>query len=1828
MAYIGRNPAIGTQKVLDSLESQFNGTLTTFDLRYNSNTIYPPIASALIVSLGGVLQEPGVAYTVASDTITFASAPPTGSDCWILLYTEFGAAGGGSANFTVSNNLTIGNELHGPANFVIDPATIGDNTGTVEIKGNLTVQGTQTTVNSTTVDLDHLSLGDDEIANFGDGNDLQIYHDSTGGGVSYIKDVGPGALRVVTNTLRIRPSNDIGHMATFIESGAVELYHNNNLKFETTSTGVTVTGTVVADGVDLSDSEKVRLGDGNELQIEHKSNGDSTIIESGTGALYIGGNEVRISPTYSTQFMGRFVSGGEVALYHANNKKFETTSTGIDVTGSVTANTGGGSAILGSHLDLGDNQKARFGAGQDLQIYHDGGTSFIEDAGEGNLHLKTNGSEIRIEGSSTNARFYNGGGVELHHNGNKKFETTSTGATISGALEVSAATNLTVGGTALPSLTGLLGGSLSGTLGTVTMAYLASAPSSPVQGQFYFNSLNQKAQIYTGSAFVDLVPSGGGGGGGGGGSSTDANATFRKYTYSVSSTTNSITGSSDTVVSAGSFIVGYKYTIKTVGTTDFTAIGASANTVGVVFTATGAGSGSGDAFDTLFYSTGGDQNVEVYVNGVKAVEGSTNDYVATSGTSVNLVANVTSGDVVEIQVYELLTNDAFVLATGGTFTGNVGINTSTINNRLHIHSNANEQGILFTQAGDNFSSIISDTNRGQSDRFILEILGKWNGSEAAQISLETGNDATNKDDGKIKFWTSNSGGSLDVRMQIDPGGTVGIGLPDNTDAVARLDVLGTTSIPAGIHNYSYASGEGIRVVGIESAIDIVGEDAGQHGSSLVIRNENEGFAFHCRPDTDSFHLNSFTSSASGFTVHNGGSQLSAIVDVMSFLKGGNVGIGTTTPASKLQVEGHQLHLIERNSTSNTYFKAENTGVGNAGIKMKNSQGEWTIIANDRLRFVDDDSSSERLSITSGGNIGIGTQAPARMLHVGTTDTSAQVLVTGTTPQFRLSDLAADGTDANRAIFGLATASGHFFSTAVAGDAALRSPEDKSLLFGIGVTERARLDDTGLKVGWNSSSAEGQVPLMLGVTAVAALDTGVGAACTGVLRMKDNGGTNGRYHGLELRNRNSGDIRIMNQDTSTTNQADLVFGVDKDSTDGLIEVMRFTGSNSKVSVGGSSGIVGSRFNIFHGADTDNIFGITGADETSEYAAIGIRAGHAVITGGGALSTSTGIIFRTSDAGTETDRFSISSTGVIQLSNLSSAYTSGSATRFSLYNDINNHYGLHVGQTFDLNYNAGGSVASGKGQHVFHTGAQERLRINELGRVGIGTNSPTQMLDVNGALAIYKRSGTDPTRLIMENSGSNLAPSARIEFWEGTHAGAVSTAANAAIEYDGGTAYGGDGAILIRGYGTGANEVLAGFSRSGATHFSGNVGIGTTDPAKKLDVRGEVRAVSTDSLAIQVSRATGSAPYVAMGAGEADLASITAGHGGSGNMELAIRTANAGTENEQVRIDNLGFVGIGTNNPEAKVHIRGGANSQFIFETITTANAAQGGPVISLGDSTSEVGVGGGIAFVENLTLSGNNTDVTMGLYYNGISNYFAITGSANAGSTVGANLRAASHHFVVQRDAGNIGIGTASPAAKLDIYGGTDSIWLHKTSNAGGVGIAFSDHSADSYTQKGYFRFHHSDGESFGHNAAFAFTTTETSAPTNGSFTVYSSDDFTAVGTLTENYSDERLKTIHGRIDNPLEKLSKIHGYYYTQNETADELGFKEKGQRQVGVSAQEIQEVLPEVIRVAPISYTDKTDEEYYTVQYNRVVPLLIESIKAQQELIEKLQQRLDDAGL
>ena len=110
-----------------------------------------------------------------------------------------------------------------------------------------------------------------------------------------------------------------------------------------------------------------------------------------------------------------------------------------------------------------------------------------------------------------------------------------------------------------------------------------------------------------------------------------------------------------------------------------------------------------------------------------------------------------------------------------------------------------------------------------------------------------------------------------------------------------------------------------------------------------------------------------------------------------------------------------------------------------------------------------------------------------------------------------------------------------------------------------------------------------------------------------------------------------------------------------------------------------------------------------------------------------------------------------------------------------------------------------------------------------------------------------------------------------------------------------------------------------------------------------------------------------------------------------------------------------------------------------------------------------------------------------------------------------------------------------------------------------------------------------------------------------------SDSIRVAGNIVAYYSDERLKTKLGNIDSPVEKVKALSGFKYRANETAEKLGYSAE-KVEVGVSAQEVEAVLPEVVRDAPIG------QGYKTVQYERLVPLLIEAIKEQAGQIEALQ--------
>ena len=188
-----------------------------------------------------------------------------------------------------------------------------DISGTVNMGGNLDIVGVTTVqgglkVSGVATFNNNVRFPDNTPIQFGTDQDLQIYHT---GSHSVIADTGTGALRILSNTLRIRPSSDLGHMAVFNEAGSVELYHNGNKKFETTGYGVTVSGGIFAAGIVTATQF---IGDGSGLTgvtasgsgVEIQNNGSSV----GTAATINFASNVTASVTDGVATINATGGGG------------------------------------------------------------------------------------------------------------------------------------------------------------------------------------------------------------------------------------------------------------------------------------------------------------------------------------------------------------------------------------------------------------------------------------------------------------------------------------------------------------------------------------------------------------------------------------------------------------------------------------------------------------------------------------------------------------------------------------------------------------------------------------------------------------------------------------------------------------------------------------------------------------------------------------------------------------------------------------------------------------------------------------------------------------------------------------------------------------------------------------------------------------------------------------------------------------------------------------------------------------------------------------------------------------------------------------------------------------------------------------------------------------------------------------------------------------------------------------------------------------------------------------------------------------------------------
>jgi hypothetical protein len=156
-------------------------------------------------------------------------------------------------------------------------------------------------------------------------------------------------------------------------------------------------------------------------------------------------------------------------------------------------------------------------------------------------------------------------------------------------------------------------------------------------------------------------------------------------------------------------------------------------------------------------------------------------------------------------------------------------------------------------------------------------------------------------------------------------------------------------------------------------------------------------------------------------------------------------------------------------------------------------------------------------------------------------------------------------------------------------------------------------------------------------------------------------------------------------------------------------------------------------------------------------------------------------------------------------------------------------------------------------------------------------------------------------------------------------------------------------------------------------------------------------------------------------------------------------------------------------------------------------------------------------------------------------------------------------------------------------------------------------------------------------SAATFTSTTQNSQFNsvgvGTAASTTAGEIRATNNISAYYSDERLKENITPISNALEKVRKISGVTFNSNDIAAEFGYTDK-KTQVGVIAQEIEAVLPEIVVPAPFDIGQDDDgneyslsgENYKTVQYDKLVPLLIEAIKEQQNQIDELRKQVNDA--
>jgi hypothetical protein len=849
-----------------------------------------------------------------------------------------------------------------------------------------------------------------------------------------------------------------------------------------------------------------------------------------------------------------------------------------------------------------------------------------------------------------------------------------------------------------------------------------------------------------------------------------------------------------------------------------------------------------------------------------------------------------------------------------------GINVDS--NTLFVDSTNNRVGIGTASPSEKFSLY-------GGDAIFTQFTGAGNGSFLKILNSTT---TTNGTTLQASYFGSGGFGDLKFevggseRLRITAAGNVGIG---TTAPVASLQIgNGTSNSPSSVAILSADGGNAIL-----NALSLVNSRVAADGNGTSINFHN---ANNYGPTGRIVSVQDGGTNASlRFSVYN--STDDALVEKVTLLSSGNVGIGTTSPSQKLHINGGNV-AIDSSSDVSLIF-----------AKSGASKYEWYLDnASNNFGLYDRGNTSWRFFVTNAGNVGIGTTSPSQKLHVvgvGRFDNIGAQLVLGTS----------------------GVAGAYEFSTTT-GNALVISLS--------GVNERMRIDSSG-NVGIGTTNIYENLTVSNSSGASIGVGTG-GAAGTGASPLYTY--FNFRGYGDYIKG------QISSYDVSSNFVGGvLIFSVQNTSAV-LTERMRISSAGAlKLNAYGSGSNTGTATQRLAVDASGNV--------------IEIPIGSGPVDGNGTAN----YVTKWSDADTITNSVIYENGGNIGIGVTNADYpltvgsinvgAVGAQLGLILNSVINTAIPSSSVKAIIGATNSGFGYAAGSlliqprtgvnAVTVFATEGTEKMRITHDGNVGIGTTSPSSILDASlsgGATSGFRFKGwSDASTPYLLSLGTQTYPDVfQVKSVNGLVTMGVVGATGAAPD------------LVLQTNTTERMRITS----------AGNVGIGTTSPGGKLQVGtyGTIAAptystANGDGLIVDFFNI--GPPYTRFGR-------IISSAADASEARLSFFTKDSSANpTEKVTILGNGNVGIGTTSPVSPLDVNGIISSRGIY---ITQNSGTYNVIYNASNSVS-------------MYLGGSADQAN---YYDNNTHYFRSSGGGT--------------YYAIINSSGNFGIGTTSPSYKLDVRG--------------------------------------------------------------------------------------------------------------------------------------------------------------------------------------------------